>query len=345
MTPMHELGDLLAGLGAETDLPADTIIAGVCALDDARPGHLVFCESQDRVEKLETCPAAAILVSRRFPACAAPLVRVDTPRRAFGRIMQRFAPEEPMPAGIHPTAVIEAGAELAEGVGVGALAYIGALARIGPNTRIMPQCYIGANASIGADCLLRSGVRVERECVLGNRVIVHGGAVIGTDGFGFSPGERGIEKEPQLGHVRIGDDVEIGSNTTIDRATIPGSATEIGDGTKIDNLVQIAHNCKIGKHCVIVANVGISGSVHVGDGVTMAGQTGVRDHVVIGAGARLGGRAGVTSDVPGGATYSGYPAQDHRKELRQQAALRKLPDLLQRVKALEARLAALSEDG
>jgi len=353
MLPEHPtlgmLGDALVLLlrhvlelvGGTTELPPDLGLDGVASLERARPGHIAFADSGPP-ERLLACLASAILVRRDFPQCQAPLVRVDDPRLAFLKVMGLFGPVEALSPGVHPTAVVDATAELGADVRVGPLCYVAAGARIGARTRVHPHVTVGPGACVGDDCDLRSGVRIERDCVLGHRVVVFPNAVIGADGFGFAQGETSLEKFPQMGIVRIGDDVEIGANTTIDRATMPEEATVVGDGTKIDNLVQIGHNCTIGKHCVVAAQTGVSGSVEVGDGCVFAGQSGVRDHVRIGDRVRLAGRSGVTQDISDGATMSGYPAQDHRAALRQEATLRHLPVMRQQIRELERRLRELT---
>jgi len=335
------LRQVLELVDGTTDLPPDLELDGVASLDRARPGHVAFADTGPP-ERLLACQASAILVRRDFPPCAAPLVRVDDPRLAFLKVMSLFGPAEALPLGVHPTAVVDEGAELGPDVRIGPFCHVAAGARIGARTRIHAHVTIGPRARVGEDCDLRAGVRVERDCVLGDRVVVFPNAVIGADGFGFAQGETGLEKFPQMGTVRIGSDVEIGANTTIDRATMPEEATIIGEGTKIDNLVQIGHNCVIGRQCVVAAQTGISGSVEVGDGCVFGGQSGIRDHVRVGARVRLGGRAGVIQDVPEGSTMSGYPAQDHRAALRQEATLRHLPVMRQQIRELERRLRELT---
>jgi UDP-3-O-[3-hydroxymyristoyl] glucosamine N-acyltransferase len=209
-------------------------------------------------------------------------------------------------------------------------------ARIGNGTEIGPNCVIGEDAIVGSDCQLMANVTVRERCALGDRVILQPGVVVGSDGYGYELVDGRHVKIDQVGVVEIHDDVEIGANTTIDRARF--GKTVIGEGTKVDNLVQIGHNCVIGKHCLIVALCGISGSTRIGDYVTMAGQCGTAGHVTIGDKVSLAGRSGVTTSLPGGAVYSGLPAQPFREEMKMRASLRRLPKLVERVKALEAAL-------
>ncbi|MGQ9746201.1 MAG: UDP-3-O-(3-hydroxymyristoyl)glucosamine N-acyltransferase, partial [Candidatus Caldatribacteriaceae bacterium] len=201
---------------------------------------------------------------------------------------------------------------------------------------IFPQVYIGKNVTIGRNCLLYPQVVVRENCILGDRVILHSGVVIGADGFGYEWYEGRYVKIPHVGNVVIEDDVEIGANTTVDRATL--GTTRVGRGSKIDNLVTIAHNVSIGRNVVIAAQSGIAGSSQVGDGVVMGGQAGVGDHCEVPEGVRIAGRAGVVSRVERGSMVSGFPAQDHRKELQERVLIRKLPDIWRRLKIIEEKL-------
>jgi UDP-3-O-[3-hydroxymyristoyl] glucosamine N-acyltransferase len=214
-------------------------------------------------------------------------------------------------------------------------------ARVGARSVLMPGCYVGVQASVGEDCLLYPRVTIREECVIGHRCILHPGVVIGADGFGFAFDSGRYHKVPQVGIVVVGDDVEIGANTTIDRATT--DATRIGDGTKIDNLVQIGHNVVTGKHCIIVAQVGISGSTRLEDYVTIGGQAGIIGHVTLGRGAQIGGQCGVSKSIPENAKVFGTPATPLNVFKRMNAYLQKLPKLFERTKALEERIEKLEQ--
>jgi UDP-3-O-[3-hydroxymyristoyl] glucosamine N-acyltransferase len=200
----------------------------------------------------------------------------------------------------------------------------------------MASVYIGANVTLGKNCRLYPGVRILDDCRLGSNIIIHPGAVIGSDGFGYAESESGLKKIRQVGWVEIEDDVEIGANTTIDRGAL--GATRIGAGTKIDNLVQIAHNVEIGRNCIIVSQVGISGSTKIGNGVVMAGQVGLVGHIEIGDGVMIGAKSGVPNSIPAKSKVFGYPARDLMETKRIEAALRRLPDLLKRVRKIEKKL-------
>ena len=326
--------------------PAATV-RGVAPLDEALPHHLSFVAEARYHPYIQASRAGALLVARgaavELPEGMA-AIRVDDPRRALARVLPALHPEPAPAPGVHRTAVIGEGAQVAPSASVGAYAVVGAGTRIGERARIGAQVVVGAGCAIGADAVLHPHVTLYDGVAVGERSIVHSGARLGADGFGFVPEGGGLKKVPQVGGCVIEADVEIGANTTIDRGSI--GDTVIGRGTKIDNLVQIGHNCRIGRSVIIVSQVGISGSTKVGDGAVLGGQAGVQGHIEIGAGARVGGQAGVTASVPAGVTVSGYPARPHREAMRIQAAVFGLPRLVERLKALEkAVLGRGAEDG
>ncbi len=322
----------------------DLSLTGMAALDTAGPHDVSFLGNEKYHSQFLETKAAAVIVPRGVadgPEGAA-LVAVDNPTLAFSVVVEHFAAiTRKFTPGIHPHASVDASAVLdPEKVLVHAGAVVMAGAVLGEGSEIGPNSVIGADAVIGRDCLIMSNVTVRERCVLGDRVILQPGAVIGSDGYGYEfSGGRHV-KIDQVGIVEIGDDVEIGANSSIDRARF--GKTIIGEGTKIDNLVQIGHNCVIGKHCLIVALCGISGSTRLGDYVTMAGQAGTVGHITIGDKATVTGRAGVTTSLPGGEVYSGRPAKPFRDEMKLRAQVRRLPKLVERVKALEEALQAKS---
>lgn len=328
-----KLAQLAAVARADLDGDGEVEIERVALLAEASPRALVFVADARRLADAEASAAGALLVPLNAPPTRKPALRAANPRAAFARVLAAFAPPAPATPGVHPTAVVASDARLAADVAVGPHAVVDHAAVLGPRSVVGAGAVIGARCRLGADCRLHPRVVLYPDTVLGDRVVIHSGAVIGGDGFGYAADGAEHVKIPQLGRVVIGDDVEIGANTTIDRATL--GETRIGPGTKIDNLVQIGHNVVVGARVLIVAQVGISGSVTIGDDAIIAGQAGVRDHVTIGAGARVLGQAGVTKDVPAGATVSGYPARPHREALRLDAAAAQLPELLERVRALE----------
>ncbi|HOF89905.1 MAG TPA: UDP-3-O-(3-hydroxymyristoyl)glucosamine N-acyltransferase [Armatimonadota bacterium] len=336
------LGELTARVGgALVGGDADLPITGAAGYDTVAAGEVTYVTDAARLPAAEASPAAAILAPAGVTS-PKPLILVDDPRAAFGRALALFDWRRAPEPGIHPLAHVAASAVVHPTAAIGAHAAVGADSVIGEGAVLHPHAVVGYGVRIGAETVLHAAVTIYPHCTLGARVIVHAGAVVGADGLGFVPAADGWQKLPHLGTVVIEDDVEIGANVTIDRAT--SGATVIGRGTKIDNLVHIAHNVTIGAHCMIVAQVGIAGSATLADGVIIAGQAGVADHKHIGAGARIAVRAGITRDVPAGATYSGHPAQPHADQLKMEAALRRLPELAEKVKALEQRLAALDAE-
>ena len=329
-------GEIAELVGGGLRGPADRVVRGVAPLESAGPGELSFVANKRYAAYLQASRAGVILVQEEL-AEAVPQgtvgVVVGDPHLALYHVLRRLHPPAERVPGVHPTAVIDATAAVDAGATVGPYAVIAAGARVGPGTSVGAHVAIGDGATIGADCTLFPHVSVYPEAVIGDRCVVHAGARIGRDGFGFVWAEGGHRRVPQVGRCILEDDVEIGANSTIDRGSI--GDTVIGAGTKIDCLVHLGHNVRVGKHAVMVAQVGVAGSTSIGDGAILAGQVGVAGHLSIGAGARLAAQAGVTGDVPAGETWSGYPARPHREALRAQGSLFRLPDLLRRVRELE----------
>lgn len=308
----------------------DLVIKGVNSLERAVEGEVTFIGDAKHAGRWEKSKASAALVTRGVEVPhhdpeARALIVVENADLAMARVLEHFASPLPSPAmGIHPRACVDPSAQLGEHVRIGALAYIGPEARIGNGVTIHPGATVMDQAIIGDDSIIWPGAVVRERSILGKRVVLHSGAVIGADGFGYRPlpDGKGIKHIPHIGHVEIGDYVEIGANSAIDRGTF--DATRVGAGTKIDNLVQIGHNCQIGRMCMICGQVGLAGSVTVGDGVIMGGNVGVADHLTIGAGARLAARSGVIENVPAGETWAGAPARPHRDFFRLLAIERRM---------------------
>ena len=337
------LGELASTLGGRVIGDPATVILGVAGIREATPGDITFLANSRYESYLLETRASAVICSREARAAVIPMLQVDNPYMAFQRIVQIFRPEPFRPdPGVHQSAVVAADAELGEGASIGPQCVVESRARIGPRVVLMAGCYVGAKAVVGEDSYFYPRVTVREECEIGRRCIVHPGAVIGADGFGFALDAGRYHKVPQVGNVVIGDDVEIGANTTIDRATT--DSTRIGDGTKIDNLVQIGHNVLIGKHCIIVAQVGISGSTELEDQVTIGGQAGLVGHIKVGTRAMVGAQSGVTKSVASEDVVFGYPAMPLGAFKRLNAFIQRLPQLFQRTKDLEARLARLERE-
>jgi len=336
------LGELARLVGGRLEGDPAREAEGVAGLAEAGPTDVAFVALPRYAEAAAESRAGCLVVPEGWPdgPPGPTIVRVADPNRAMAVIAAALCPPLPAPpAGVHPRAVVAESALLGRDVHVGASAVVGERVRLGDRTRVRAGAVVADEAVVGADCDLHAGVVVRERVRLGDRVVIHAGTVVGSDGFGYLPGRAGPEKIPQLGTVEIGDDVELGACVTVDRARF--GATRIGPKVKVDNLVQIAHNVEIGEGTIIVAQVAIAGSTRIGRGCRIAGQAAIDGHLVIGDGARIGAKAGVTKDVPPGTDVSGYPAEPHRAGLRRQAAVRRMEEVLDRLKAAEERLAAL----
>lgn len=309
-------------------------ITGADIIRDAQPGYITFADDARLANQLAACRASAVLTPPDFRPEGIPFVSVANVHEAFTRIVAFFRPpQQDRRVGVAVTAIISPTARLGRNVVVHANAVIGDHVTVGDGTVIHSGVQVMAGCRLGQDVVLFPNVVLYENTVVGSRALIHAGAVIGAYGFGYTTAAGRHRLSPQLGNVELGDDVEIGACTTIDRGTY--GATVVGDGTKIDNHVMIAHNCRIGRHNVICSQVGIAGSTTTGDYVVMAGQVGIRDHVSIGDGVTIGAKAGVMNDIPAGATYVGIPATPERQQLLILAALQKLPELKKQLRALQ----------
>lgn len=317
-------------------------ITGLAKIEQARSGHLTFIANPKYAKYSETTGASAILVPKDFAPCTKTVLRVENPYYAFLKLAQQFYRQTAqVETGVHATAIIGEGTSLGDSVAIGAYVVIGKNCEIGKGTIIFPGTFVGDGAKIGDACLIYPNVSIREGCLIGHNCILHMGAVIGSDGFGYAFEGGQYHKLPQMGIVVLEDDVEIGANTTIDRATL--GETRIQQGTKLDNLIQIAHNVQIGRHTAMAAQVGISGSTKIGNYVQVGGQAGFAGHLSIGDQAKIGAQAGVTKSVPANQFYSGYPARPFRREMREHAGVAKLPELMKRIKELENKVQALEE--
>jgi UDP-3-O-[3-hydroxymyristoyl] glucosamine N-acyltransferase len=313
-------------------------LTGFAPADKARAGDLTFAENQTYFNRAEQSAAAAIMVDGQFTSTKKTLIRVPNARIAFAKVLPLFFPDPPFAPGTHPTAVVAASAQIDPTAHIGPHCVIDEQARIGPRSVLHGGNHVGADCVLGGDTELFPNVVLYPRTQVGQRVRIHAGAVIGSDGFGYVLDQGMHRKVPQIGYVVIHDDVEIGANVTIDRGAL--GATSIGRGSKIDNLVQIAHNVAIGEHCLVVAQAGVAGSTKLGNFVTLAGQVGLAGHLKIGNKVTIAAQSGVMHDIPDGEKWFGYPAQPDRQMKRQILAVQQLPELLRRVAELEKKLAA-----
>ncbi len=319
----------------------DPDIYGVAPFDTAGPKQITWAASRAFLSRIEECRAAAVIVPQNFSADSNRLLKVHLPQVAFAQISQMFNPASHPYRTIDQTACIGEDAEIDNSAGIGPYAVVGKRVRIGKRAVIYPHVVIGDDVTIGDEVVIYPHVYIGAGCILGDRIIIHAGTSIGSDGFGFAPDGEIYHKVPQLGIVRIDDDVEIGANNTIDRATF--GETRIHEGVKTDNLVHIAHNVVVGAHTVIVAQVGISGSVSIGHHCVFAGQAGVSGHLTIGDHVTLGPQAGLAKSIPSNQMMSGSAAMPHKVWLRVQNIIPKLPDLKKKISTLEKQVEKLTQ--
>jgi len=333
--------ELADRLGGEVEGSPDVILRGLASLVAAGEGDVSFLARRRYESQMAETGAGAVLVDRSWEgSCPAVLIRVDNPDAAFASAAILFAPVlTARTPGIHPTAVIADGVKLGTDVHIGPHCVIEAEVEIGDRTILCAGCTVGEQSSVGAEGLLYPRVSIRERVRIGDRVILHCGVVIGSDGFGYGHDDSGWVKIPQIGTVEIGNDVEIGANSTVDRARF--GKTVIEDGVKIDNLVQVAHNCRIGQGAAIAALVGIAGSTDIGASVQLGGQAGVAGHLQVGDGVVVGGGAGVTKSIPPKTFVSGFPAMPHNKARRLHAHMMRLPQMRRQLEDLVRRLAAL----
>ncbi len=319
-------------------------ITRVSPVGEAGPDALGFLADRRYLEAAATSEAGAFLVSEEF----ADQVNPDRPRivvqdghRALQALLVALHPSTAPTPGVHPTAVLGRGVRLGEDVEIGPYAVLEPGSVVGARSRVGAHVVVGRGAEIGDDCVLHPHVVLYPGARIGSRVILHAGARVGVDGFGYAWVDGGHKKVPQVGGCVVEDDVEIGANTTLDRGSI--GDTRVGAGTKLDNLVHIAHNVQLGPHCAAAALVGIAGSTRLGAGVFLGGQAGVIGHLVLGDGVKVTAQAGVFRDIPSGETVAGTPARPNREFLRTRAGLERLPKLVERVRLLEARLDGMTD--
>lgn len=319
--PQFKLKDLARQVLGEVAGDGEVIIKGVSPVEEAKAGYLVFVLENRLLDQAINSNASAVVAAYSSKVKNKPALLVKNPRLALAKILALFAPKKTARKGIHKTAVVPRSCKIGKAVYLGPFVVLGKNVSIGKNSQLYPHTYIGDNSKVGSNCTIYSNVSIYDRSMIGKNVIIHAGARIGVDGYGFVPqGEKHL-KIPQLGNVVIEDDIEIYANVCISRGTL--GATVIGAGTKIDSLTHIAHNCKIGKNCAIVSLVGFAGSVTLEDHVYVAGQVGFKGHNTIGKNSIVMARAGVTKDFPANSIISGFPAQEHSREMELQASLRR----------------------
>lgn len=318
--------------GGTVEGDEDLEISGFAKIEEAQPGQISFIANPKYAHFLTQTKASVLLVDRNIekPAgCDVTLVRVDDPYVAVADLLAAFQNSRPRPVGIEQPSYVAEGVEIPEGAYIGAFAYIGKGVKLGKNVKIYPQAYLGDGVTVGEDTVIRSGVKIYEGCEIGSRCILHSGAVIGADGFGFAPLPDGsYEKIAQIGNVIIEDDVEVGANTTIDRATF--GCTRVGKGTKLDNLIQIAHNVELGRNNVFAAQTGVAGSTKIGSYNRVGGQCGFAGHIKIGDMNEFGAQSGIPNSVGSKKRLIGYPVVDAMKFARMQVYLNRLPDLFKK---------------
>ncbi|MCX5800682.1 MAG: UDP-3-O-(3-hydroxymyristoyl)glucosamine N-acyltransferase [Candidatus Eisenbacteria bacterium] len=338
---LDKLAELLNGVAVGD---GSVEITGVAGIKEAKEGDITFLVNPKYESYVATTEASAVIVANGHKEISKPIIQIENPYLAFLKAVRLFRTDTQKVAwGVHSTAVIGKNVKLGQRISIGPFVVIDDDAELGDDVVVMALTYVGARCKLGKGTFVYPNVTLREDIAVGERVIIHSGAVVGSDGFGFAREGEAYHKIPQVGNVEVGDDVEIGANVTIDRATT--GTTSIGRGTKIDNLVQIAHNVVIGENCIIVAQVGISGSTEIGKGVTLAGQVGIVGHIKIGDNAMVGSQAGVTKSVPAGARVSGYPAAPHDTAKRLHASLKRLPQLMKQFKELERRVDDLEKEG
>jgi UDP-3-O-[3-hydroxymyristoyl] glucosamine N-acyltransferase len=336
---MPSLTELSAIVGGTVVGDGSIDITGISPLDDAKQGDLTFITNPKYLSKVADTKASAIIANTELPDTSFPTLVVKNPYLAFAKILTEFSGKKPAPRGVMPGATVSESAQIAEGVTISPGCYVGERVVIGLGTFLHPNVVIYDDVVLGEDCLIHAGVVVREGCILGDRVIVQPLVAIGGDGFGFAPDGTSYYKIPQVGNVVIGDDVEIGSCSCIDRAAL--TSTVIKRGTKIDNLVQVAHNVEIGEDTVVAGQVGFAGSAKIGNHCTFGGQTAIAGHLSIGDNVMIGGKSGVSANVESDQILSGYPLMPHKEWLKSIMTLHKLPTMrkdLHRLKKMVEKL-------
>lgn len=331
---------IAAMVGGKVEGDGEATVSTFAKIEEGTPGAISFLANPKYEHYIYDTLSSVVLVSDGFVAerpVKATLIRVADPYATVAQLLDMAsAAVEPQYSGVEQPCYIAEGVEIPDDAYIGAFAYIGRGVKLGKGVKIFPQAYLGDNVVVGDGTQIKPGVKVYHNCRIGERCIIHSGCVIGADGFGFAPTENGYKKIPQLGNVVIEDDVELGANTTVDRAMM--GSTVIGRGTKLDNMVMVAHNCRIGESTVMAAQCGIAGSTKVGSRCMFGGQVGLAGHINVGDDVKIGAQSGIAASIPSGSTLMGSPAIDSKAWMRNVVYLKKLGELFTRVKNIENQL-------
>lgn len=335
---LKEIADLVQG---ELSGNGSVKIKGVGGIEEAQPGELTFLANPKYLSYLEKTKASAVIVGANIEKLKIPIIRHDNPYYAFCKALEFFNPKKKYPQEIHKTAILGQDVKIGKGVYIGPFVILGDRVKIEEGVVILAGSFVGENTLIGKESFIYPRVTIREGCEIGKRVILHSGAVIGSDGFGYAKKAGVYHKIPQIGKVVLEDDVEIGANTTIDRATL--GETRIAKGTKIDNLVQIAHNVTIGENSILAAQVGIAGSTKIGKNVTIAGQAGFVGHIKIGDNVIVGAQSGISKSFPSNTILFGYPAREHNKARKIEACVTLLPFYVKKIRELDKKIKELEK--
>lgn len=339
---VHSVREVAEKIGADIAGDESIELKDLAGVEDAEPGDLAFIANKKYLCFLETTRASAVIAASGTSSDKVTLLLHPDPYFAFMKAVMLFHPQKTYDPFLHPSAVIADSATVHETAYIGPNVVIDEGGAVGKRSAVLANTFLGEGTTVGDDCLIYPNVTLRERSLVGDRVIIHSGTVVGSDGFGYATSEGKHHKILQVGRVVVEDDVEIGANVTIDRATL--GETRIGRGTKIDNLVQVAHNVRIGEGCILVSQVGISGSTKLGKYVVLGGQVGLVGHIELGDGAQVGAQSGVARNVEPGKTVFGSPARDISRTMKIEACLRKLPEHIKLLRELEKKLSGLSSD-
>lgn len=338
---MKTVKEIAEYIGGEIKGNPAAVIKNVSGIEDAGDGDITFIAAQKFIDAVKITTASAVIAPADIPGCRATLIIVNNPYLSFARVVELYKRKDSVPRGVDDKASVGKNVKLGSDVSIYPFSVIEDDVEIGDRAAIYPGVYIGSASKIGDDSIIYSNVSIREETLIGKRVIIHSNTSIGGDGFGYIQEDGKHIKIPQVGSVIIEDDVEIGSNVSIDRAAL--GVTVVKEGAKIDNHVQIAHNVEVGRNVILVSQVGISGSCKIGDNVILAGQVGIADHVRIGDNTMVGAKSGIGKNLPANSMVSGAPAFEHRKWRRTQVCLPKIPELFKKVRELEKKIADLEK--